>query len=119
KKSKSAAIRRRNNSEQKRTEEIPTMKALKLVVCLLGLSCAMLSQSGTPSAGTESDQDKISEKIKLLQDAMDQQQKQIQALQEELAQQKKARADAQVVNASYNVPNANNPAAAVQKDGDK
>src|SRR5437899_1679319 len=94
------------------------MKALKLVVCLLGLSCAMWGQSGTPSPASDTDQDKISQKIKLLQDAMEQQQKEIQALQEELAQQKKAR-EAQVVNASYNVPNANNPAAAVQGDKPK
>ncbi len=79
---------------------------------LLGASL-LAAQSGSP-VSSQADTSRISDQIKSLQTAVAEQQKQIQMLQSELEQNKKA----QVVNAAFNVDVASNTPV-VQSDSDK
>src|SRR5258708_5578808 len=88
------------------------MKLLRPVVLVLLTSSLMLGQSNPPSSSPSSDPtSKISDQIKSLQEAITQQQKQIDTLQRELAEQKNGQA--KVVDATYT--NAPVIAANVQK----
>jgi hypothetical protein len=64
------------------------MKLFRFAVLLCSLSTLMLAQSNAPTAAQSSDDTKIADKIKLLQDAIAQQQQQIEELRQELAQRK-------------------------------
>src|SRR5262249_7247651 len=75
------------------------MKLLRPVVLLLLISSFMFGQSAAPNQPQNSDS-KIADQIKSLQDAIAQQQQQIQALQQELAERKKAESAPHLANAA-------------------
>jgi len=76
------------------------MKVLKAVVFLFLISSLMLGQSNPPSAAQTSDDARISDQIKGLQEAIARQQQQIEALQHELAQKKQAESAPHLTNAA-------------------
>ncbi len=94
------------------------MKLLKSSVFLLLASTLMFGQSNTPSTGSGPDPSKISSQIQELQDAIAQQQAQIETLRSELAEQKNANRTPQVVNASLSTSETSS-ASAAQSDVEK
>src|SRR5260221_10744723 len=93
------------------------MKLLRSTVFLLLVSTLMLGQS-TPGTGSVPDTSRITNQIQALQDAIAQQQTQIEMLRNELAEQKNANRASQVVNASLSTSGASN-ALAGQSDVEK
>jgi hypothetical protein len=90
------------------------MKLFRLIFFVLLLSSLMLGQSSSPGASSPSNTTaQIADQIKSLQDAMALQQRQIELLQQQLAEQKDAQA--RVVNATYTTP-APPPASALASD---
>ncbi len=77
------------------------MKLLKTIVLLLLVPTLALGQSASPSPVQNSDDAKISQQIKGLQDAITRQQEQIQALQQELVERRKAEAAPHLANAAF------------------
>src|SRR5215510_13825094 len=75
------------------------MKVLKAVFLLL-ISSLLFGQSNPPSAAQASDDTRITEQIKGLQDAIARQQQQIEALQQELSQKKQADSAPRLTNAA-------------------
>ena len=81
------------------------MKLLRPVFFVMLMASLMLGQSNAPATNPSPDPTaKISDQIKSLQDAITQQQKQIEMLQQQLAEQKDAQA--KMVNATYTAPSA-------------
>lgn len=93
------------------------MRKFRPVVLVLLLSNLMLGQSSSPSTNSTDPSTKIAEQIKALQDAMAQQQKQLELLKQQLAEQKEAK----VVNATYTTtaPAAADAAVSDQEPGAK
>ncbi len=76
------------------------MKLLKPILLFFLVPTLLLGQSAGPAAAQNSDDTRISQQIKGLQDAITQQQQQIQALQQELAERRKQQAAPHLANAS-------------------
>lgn len=77
------------------------MKLFRTLVVLISISNLMIAQSATaPSPAQSSDDTKVADQIKGLQNAIAAQQQQIQALQQELAERKKTEAAPHLANAS-------------------
>ncbi|HKD80687.1 MAG TPA: hypothetical protein VKH81_13395 [Candidatus Angelobacter sp.] len=90
------------------------MKLLKPVVLVFLISSLMIGQSNAPAPAQNSDDTKIANQIKSLEDAVAQQQQQIEALRQELADRKKTDSAAHLANASLTT-NVATPATAVQE----
>ncbi len=92
------------------------MKLFKPMVLVFLISSLMFGQSNTPAPAQNSDDARIAGQIKGLQDAIAQQQQQIEALRQELAERKKSDATPHLTNASLTT-NVTTPtaAAAVQE----
>jgi hypothetical protein len=87
------------------------MKLLRPVFFVMLMASLMLGQSSPPATNPSPDPTaRISDQIKSLQDAIAQQQKQIEMLQQQLAEQKDAQA--KMVNATYTAPSPATTAAA-------
>src|SRR5258708_21128382 len=94
------------------------MKRLKSTVFLVLVSTLMLGQSSSPGTRSVPDTSRISNQIQALQNAIAQQQTQIEMLRNELAEQKNANRAPQVVNASLSTSGASNTLAG-QSDVEK
>src|SRR5215472_9420765 len=103
--------RLKKRDDQQHAEERYPMKLLRPVFFVMLMASLMLGQSNAPATNTSPDPTaKISDQIKSLQDAITQQQKQIEMLQQQLAEQKDAQA--KMVNATYTAPSTATTAAA-------
>src|SRR5215472_2853869 len=97
--------RLKKRDDQQHAEERYPMKLLRPVFFVMLMASLMLGQSNAPATNPSPDPTaKISDQIKSLQDAITQQQKQIEMLQQQLAEQKDAQA--KMVNATYTAPSA-------------
>src|SRR5215472_4874695 len=97
----SKAIKKETTSSMQRRET--PMKLLRPVFFVMLMASLMLGQSSPPATNPSPDPTaRISDQIKSLQDAIAQQQKQIEMLQQQLAEQKDAQA--KMVNATYTAP---------------
>lgn len=83
---------------------------------LLLLASSFLLGQGTPSNNTKSDDSRIAEQIKTLQDAIASQQQQIETLKQELAGRKQAEATPHLANAALT---ATRPSAVVEQEAEK
>jgi hypothetical protein len=91
------------------------MKLFRPVWFLLLISSLVLGQSA-PGNNTKSDDNRIADQIKTLQDAIASQQQQIEALKQELAGRKQAAAEPHLANAALTTTR---PAAAVEQEAEK
>jgi hypothetical protein len=81
------------------------MKLFRLIFFVLLMSSLMLGQSSSPGSSSPSNTTaQIADQLKSLQDAMALQQRQIQLLQQQLAEQKERDEQARVLNATYTTP---------------